>query len=285
MTQKQKEGIFIANLNKAKLLPYFCTFNKIKYLGVDTFDEVQYTNAKGQIKFRPLIADFSGGFLKKTNCKSAAAQLNIHYTTFRRHIDKLVELGWMEKTFTGYRLVGKSVLFEKYGNGIKRLSLASETRQEVINEVAYNLIKANIKQQAYKVKQTDKTGRKYSNALVNTPECSNSIRWLQKQLGYKSPMSAYRVQAELEATNKIIIERRSQYVCHESEFPNVCRYNPNLAERCFFKGHDVYERLCNNIIISFKTEEQKALMELKKKSKEKVNLILEKVELSRILMN
>lgn len=285
MTQKQKEGIFIANLNKAKLLPYFCTFNKIKYLGVDTFDEVQYTNAKGQIKFRPLIADFSGGFLKKTNCKSAAAQLNIHYTTFRRHIDKLVELGWMQKTFTGYRLVGKSVLFEKYGNGIKRLSLASETRQEVINEVAHNLIKANIKQQAYKVKQTDRTGRKYSNALVNTPECTNSIRWLQKQLGYKSTMSAYRVQAELEATNKIIIERRSQYICHISEYPNVLRGYPELAAKCYVKDELVYERLCNNIIISFQTEEQKALMEIKKKSKEKVNLILEKIELTSSLMN
>jgi hypothetical protein len=266
-------------------LPYFCTFNKIKYLGVDTFDEVEYTNSKGQIKFRPLIADFSGGFLKKTNCKSAAAQLNIHYTTFRRHIDKLVELGWLIKTFTGYRLVGKSVLFKQYGGELKRLSLASETRQEVINEVAHNLIKANIKQQAYKVKQTDRTGRKYSNALVNTAECTNSIRWLQKQLGYKSPMSAYRVQAELEATKKIIIERRSQYICHESEFLSVCRHYPNLAERCFFKGHDVYERLCNNIIINFKTDEQIELMELKKKTKERVNLILESVELSRILVN
>lgn len=285
MTQKQQEGIFIANLNRAKLLPYFCTFNKIKYLGVDTFDEVEYINSKGQTKFRPLIADFSGGFLKKTNCKSAAAQLNIKYTTFRRHIDKLVELGWLIKTFTGYRLVGKKVLFEKYGNGIKRLSLASETRQEVINEVAHNLIKANIKQQAYKVKQTDRTGRKYSNALVNTPECSNSIRWLQKQLGYKSTMSAYRVQAELEATEKIIIERRVQYICPISEYPIIIKGCPELASKCFVKDGLVYQRLCNNIIISFKTEEQKALMEIKKKTKENVNFILEKIELSRTLMN
>lgn len=285
MTQKQQEGIFIANLNREKLLPYFCTFNKIKYLGVDTFDEVEYINSKGQTKFRPLIADFSGGFLKKINCKAASSQLNIKYTTFRRHIDKLVELGWLIKTFTGYRLVGKKVIFEKYGNGIKRLSLASETRQEVINEVAHNLIKANIKQQAYKIKQTDRTGRKYSNALVNTPECTNSIRWLQRQLGYKSPMSAYRVQSELEATNKIIIERRSQYVCHISEYSNAVKGNPDLAVRCFLINDNVYERLCNNIIISFKTEEQKALMEIKQKTKQKVNLILEKLELSRNLMN
>lgn len=285
MTQKQQEGIFIANLNRAKLLPYFCTFNKIKYLGVDTFDEVEYINSKGQTKFRPLIADFSGGFLKKTNCKSTSAQLNIHYTTFRRHIDKLVELGWMEKTFTGYRLVGKGVLFEKYGNGIKRLSLASETRQEVINEVAHNLIKANIKQQAYKIKQTDKAGRKYSNALVNTPECTNSIRWLQKQLGYKSTMSAHKVQSELEATKKIMIERRLQYICPISEYSNVIKGYPELASKCFVKDGLVYQRLCNNIIINFKTKEDYDLIELRKKTKERVNAILEKVELSRIAVN
>lgn len=208
----------------------------------------------GNIKFRKIIdgKDKNGGFIKRSQIKSIASELGINYNTFRKGIAKLINLGWLIPTETGYRLVGHRILFDTYGSdlGIKRLCIHAKTKKELNKQIGISLIKNNLKTQlfrAYNGKTKNWKKNRISNFLADD-RFTMSVRKMSEYLGYKSPMSSTRLQKKLEADKLLKVERKVKRICTAEEYSLVLKADDRLQKRCFIAGGDVYLRLCNNLI-------------------------------------
>lgn len=205
------------------------------------------------IKFRKIVErqDLNGGFLKRSQIKSVACELGINYNTFRKGVSKLVSLGWLVETKTGYRLLGHRVLFKQYASDleIKRLCIYAKSKKELVKQLGINLIQNNLKTQLYREYQ-GKTKNWNKNRISNflaDDRFTMSVRKMGSYLGYKSPMSSVRLQKELELNGMLKVERRTRKLCHASEYALLLKSDDTLQSKCFIKDEQVYQRLCNNL--------------------------------------
>lgn len=249
MTQIEKTIEFYANLNRTGLLTLHCTFNKIKYRKVTESGSYSFKTKKGKIKTMPTYTDDAGGFFLKSEVKTMANEFGKNYQTFRKQVSKMVSIGWLIPTQTGYRCIGKQKLFNKYGNELSRLSFHAPTKAEVLKTAAIRFLKVNYSQQLHRQYDCPKRKHKHSRALLESSDYTVSIRRLQKALGYKTPMSALKMEKVLEKEKLITIERRNELLCHASQFGNYLKADSSLTAKCFYIGSLVYQRLTNNISI------------------------------------
>jgi hypothetical protein len=249
MTQIEKTIEFYANLNRTGLLTLHCTFNKIKYRKVTESGSYSFKTKKGKIKTMPTYTDDAGGFFLKSEVKTMANEFGKNYQTFRKQVSKMVSIGWLIPTQTGYRCIGKQKLFNKYGNELSRLSFHAPTKAEVLKTAAIRFLKVNYAQQLYRQYNCPARKHKHARALLESKDYTVSIRKLQRVLGYKTPMSGLKMEKILEREKLITIEKRSQPFCHASVYPALVKIDETLTRRCFYIGDIVHERLTNNISI------------------------------------
>lgn len=249
MTQIEKTIEFYANLNKSGLLTLHCTFNQIKYRKVAASGSYTIKTKKGKVKTMPTYTDNAGGFFLVSEVKAMANEFGKNYQTFRKQVAKMVSIGWLERTQTGYRCIGKQKLFNKYGNELNKLSFHAKTKAEVLKTAAIRFLKVNYAQQLYRQYKCPARKHKYARALLESKDYTVSIRKLQRVLGYKTPMSALKMEKILEADKLITIERRNEPLCHASQYGNYLKADSSLTAKCFYVGNLVYQRLTNNISI------------------------------------
>lgn len=249
MTQVEKTVEFYANLNRAKLLTVFCTFNQIKYRKVVEFSSVQKRSKNGNIVTRATYTDDAGGFFLKSEVKVMANEFGKNYQTFRKQITKMVQLGWLTQTITGYRITGKQKIFNQYGNDLELLSFTGKTKAEILKTATMRFLKVNYAQQLYRKYNEPKRKHKYYRALLDDKQYTVSVRKLQQVLGFRSAMSAHKIEKELEKEKLITIERRNEVLCHASQFGKYLKFDSSLTSKCFYIGNLVYQRMCNNISI------------------------------------
>lgn len=249
MTQIEKTIEFYANLNKAGLLTLHCTFNKIKYRKVVESGSYSFKTKKGKTRTMPTYSDDAGGFFLKSEVKTMANEFGKNYQTFRKQVSKMVSIGWLIPTQTGYRCIGKQKLFNKYGKYLNKLSFHAPTKAEVLKTAAIRFLKVNYAQQLYRQYKCPARKHKHARALLESKDYTVSIRKLQKVLGYKTPMSGLKMEKILEREKLITIEKRSEPLCHAAHYPFLVKLDESLIKKCFYVGSTVYQRLTNNISI------------------------------------
>jgi hypothetical protein len=207
----------------------------------------------GNIKFRGIVngKDMNGGFIHKSRIKLISAELGINYNTFRKGVSRLVALGWLVPTKTGYRLVGHEVLFEQYASDleIKKLCVFAKTKKDLIKQLGITLIKNNLKTQLYREYQ-GRTKNWNKNCISNflaDDRFTMSVRKMSEHLGYKSAMSSTRLQKKLEADGLLKVGRKTAKLCSAAEYPLLLKSDDSLSNKCFIAGGQVYQRLCNNL--------------------------------------
>lgn len=249
MTQTEKTILFYASLTKKGHLTLFNSFNKLKHRGVRAFKEVTYVTSKKKLCTKKSYTDDNGGFFLKSDIKKISIELNIGYETFRKQISKMQSLGWLIKTTTGYRLIGKKKLFNQYVNGMNRLCFYADNNNEIHKLCAIRFLKVNYYQQLHITLGRPKRRHKYSRAFLRSKDYSVSVRKLQNILGFKSAMSASKFIQILEKEHLITIAKRNEMLCTTAEFKYYLKSNKSLIDRCFSKDGIIYERKCNNINI------------------------------------
>lgn len=249
MTQIEKTVEFYANLNRAGLLTLHCTLNQIKYRKVTESGSYTIKTKKGKTRTLPTYTDDAGGFFLVSEVKTMANEFGKNYQTFRKQVAKMVSIGWLKRTKTGYRCIGKQQLFNEYGNELHKLSFHAKTKAEVLKIAAIRFLKVNYAQQLYRQYDCPARKHKHSRALLESSDYTVSIRRLQRALGFKSHTSAIRMERDLVKDNLITLEKRSKFFCHADDYAKFVFFDKSLTSRCFYIGNLVYERLTNNLSI------------------------------------
>lgn len=245
---------FYSELNSRGLLLYFCTFAGIKHRGLRVVGRIsQCSNSRSYL--RTLYSDSSGGFFRSSDMVAISNDLCMNYETFRKHVLKLVRLGWLHRTKTGYRLIGNRKLYDLYSPGLRRLSFFSGRKKDLIHLISYRYLKLNFNQQYYRSNNGVNCGtqrrHKYSRALrLMSSAYTVSVRNLSLVLGYKSAMTGSNVERRMESLGIIHINRSNIRLCNSVEYGNYLRFAPELTSRCFYSRGSIFIRGCNNIILN-----------------------------------
>lgn len=218
-------------LNEDGLLTHFLFFHRLKYLNCGTG------------------GDKHGGFIRKDKREIIAKKLGVGKSTLCSHLRFFVSIGWAIERSDSYQLIGWRY-FRKYSPNLTKITIIEKEKIEYFIQIAKLFLKNNIRQQAFKKAQENKTGKRLypkNAALLSSEEFTVSTRGLAKALGISSPTTAVKIQKELEKRGEITIIRKSELVCALGDYSRLLSHGKLNKKKCFIDGGLVYQRLCNNI--------------------------------------
>lgn len=235
---------FYANLRRNNLLSKYILFDKIKYRNIKLQNKIE-----GQKKRR--CTDLTGGFIHKESIKETYQSLKIPKNTFLQRLSDFKRLGWIIPFHTGYQLISWKKIADSMGVIPKKLIFKEKNKSSLNKRLAYELINNTEKQQIFKVHPANTKKERKNNVLAHfkCPDFSLSIRTLAYRLGFKSAMTGLRLEKSLKKSGHLKIEKRNKHLCSMKDFSNYLLAYPEIINRFFFRETEVFERLCNNLII------------------------------------
>lgn len=227
-------------LNKEGLLSQFIIFHRIKYL----------SHHEG--------SDKKGGFVNKSDTDKIAKELNISKSLLCTNLRLYASIGWAVKSPSGYRLVGWRY-FRKYAPDLEKITIFDNDKLELLIKIAERYFKTNLVKQRYRKLTKFETPQRLhaatNMALLGMEEFSVSVRTLAKVLGFSSPTMGSRFEKILEQRRKIVVHRRRRLVCKLDEYVKMQVHKMADKKRCYVENGLVYERLCNNVIPVYTSED------------------------------
>lgn len=154
--------------------------------------------------------------------KKAYLKCGYSKATVRVYMNRLVELGWANKSAVDgsiYLMSYKKVAAE-YGANLKfPKKVYGKTQKELLARASCIYLEVNAKAQAKKVFKVKKTMTvKIVQSYDNTGQLGTSVRYLSKLVGYKSARSGSNCYKEMVRLGMIERKNRVGIVCPVSEF-------------------------------------------------------------------
>ena len=140
--------------------------------------------------------DNTHGFICKANLKNECKKAGVNYNTFRNNIPRMVAIGLLIPTFTGWRVVSMKTAGTIVGVEITRLRIKAKKLDELKSKVTLTVILKSV------VVQDKIHAEKLENA-----ESILSLRTIASRTGFKSPTTISKRIAKLECQGKFKVKR------------------------------------------------------------------------------
>ena len=154
--------------------------------------------------------DKKHGFICKDNLRNECKYARVNYHTFKNNVNRMVDLGLLIPTFTGWRVVSIKTAGTIVGVEIDRLRIKAKTLEELKNKIALSVINKSI------VIQDKIHSEKSANEVSIL-----SLKTIAARTGYKSATTAKKRVAKLESIGKIKVGRDDRIMITHDYFGNT----------------------------------------------------------------